>query len=71
MSSTPRTIREYSPEICPQTKKSCDRTYTDHYMQPDADTSVEQADPTPANPRSSEYDPRHDPKPNCNGDYRY
>ena len=40
-------------------------------MQPDADTSVEQIDPMPANPRSAKYDLRHNPRPNCNDDYRY
>ena len=39
--------------------------------QPDADTSVEQLDPMPPNTRSSKYDPRHNPKPNCIDDYRY
>ena len=48
-----------------------DGTDTDHYMQPDADNSVEQINPTPTNPRSSKYDLRHNPKPNCNDDYRY
>ena len=33
-------------------------------MQPDADTSVEQIDPTPTNPRNSKYDLRHNPRPN-------
>ena len=40
-------------------------------MQPDADTGVEQTDPTPTNPHSSKYDIRHNPRPNCNDDYRY
>ena len=43
----------------------------DHDTQPDSDTSVEPLDPTPTNPRSSKYDLRHNPKPNCNDDYRY
>ena len=71
MRSTPRTIREKTPEIIPQTDRSYEGTDTDHYMQPDADTSVEQLDPTPTNPRSSNYDLRHNPDPNCNDDYRY
>ena len=69
--STPETTRESSPEIIPQVDNSYDRTDTDHYMQPDADTSAEQIDPMPTNPRSSKYDLRHIPKPNCNEDYRY
>ena len=50
MKNSPGTIREKSPEIFPQTDRSCDGTDTDHYMQPDADTSVEQFDRTPTNP---------------------
>ena len=69
LSSTPGTIRENSPEIFPQIDRSCDETDTDHYMQPDADTSVEQPDPMPTNPRSSKYDLCHNP--NCNDAYRY
>ena len=56
--STPGTIRESSPEIIPQVDRSYDGTDTDHYMQPDADTSVGQIDPTPTNPRCSKYDLR-------------
>ena len=63
MRSSPRTIPENSPEVTPQTDRSDDGTDTDHYMQPDADTSVEQPDPTPTNPSSSKYDLRHNPKP--------
>ena len=69
--STPGATRESSPEIIPQVDNSYDGTDTDHYMQPDADTSVEQIDPMPTKPRSSKYDLRHNPKPNCNDDYRY
>ena len=50
MRSTPGTIRENSPELIPQADRRYDATVTDHYMQPDADTSVEQRDPTPSNP---------------------
>ena len=69
--STPGTIQEDSLEIFPHTDDIFDGTDTDHYMQPHADTSVEQIDPTPANPHSSKYDLRHNPRPNCNDDYRY
>ena len=62
---------ESSPEITPQPDRSHDGIDTDYDMQPDADASVEQLDPTPTNPRSSKYDLRHNPKPNCNDDYRY
>ena len=70
MKCTPGTLREKSPENCPQPDRSCDGTDTDYYMQPDADTSVEQPDSTPTNPRSSKYDLRHNPKPNYKDDYR-
>ena len=69
--STPGTIPENSPETIPQPDRSYDGRDTDHNMQPDVDTSVEQSDPTSTNPRSSKYDLRHNPKPNCNDDYRY
>ena len=69
--STPGTIQEDPPEILPHTCDMDDGTDTDHYMQPDKDTSVEQIDPTPTNPRSPKYDLRHNPRPNCNDDYRY
>ena len=69
--STPGTIQEDSSEILPHTDDIDDGTDTDHYMQPDADTSVEQIDPTPTDPRSSKYDLRHNPRPNCEDDYTY
>ena len=71
MRSPPGIIREISPEFTPQTDRSYDGKDTDQYMQPDADTSVEQLDPTPTNPRRSKYNLRHNPKPNCNDNYRY
>ena len=69
--STPGTIKEDPPEILPHTRDMDDGTDTDHYMQPDADTSVEQIDPTPTSPRSSKYHLRHNPRPNCIDDNRY
>ena len=69
--STPGTIQEDSSEILPHTNDIDDGTDADHYMQPDADTSVEQIDPTPTNRRSSKYDLFHNPRPNCNDDYKY
>ena len=60
----PGTIREISPEILPQADRLCDVTDTDHYLEPDADTSVEQPpNPTPTNPRSKNCGLRHTPKP--------
>ena len=51
-STNPGTIREISLEFFPQVDGSCDGTDTDHYMEPDAYTTVEQPDPTPTNPHS-------------------
>ena len=59
MRNTPGTIRENSPEIIPQPHRSYDERDVDHDTHPDADTSVEQSDSTPTNPRSSKYDLRH------------
>ena len=69
--SIPGTTQEDSSNILPHADEIDDGTDTDHYMQPDADNSVEQIEPTPTNPRSSKYDLRHNPRPNCNDEYRY
>ena len=71
MRNNPGIIPENSPEIIPQPDGSYDERDVDRDTQPDADTSVEQFDPMPTNPRSSKYDLRHNSKPNCNDDYRY
>ena len=71
MRNTPRITPEISPENVPQPDGSSDGRDVDRDTQPDADMSVEQLDPMPTNPRSSKYDFRHNPKPNCNDDYRY
>ena len=68
--STLGIIPGISPGNNPQPDGSCDGRNVDHDTQPDADLSVEQPDPTPTNPRGSKYDLRHNPKPNCNDDYR-
>ena len=61
-----------TPQIFPpRADEIDDGADTDHHIQPDADNSVQQIDPTPTNPRSSKYDLRHNPRPNCNDDYRY
>ena len=39
-----------TPQTFPHTDEMDDGTDTDHYMQPDADNSIEQIDPTPTNP---------------------
>ena len=71
MRNTPGIKPENSPEIISQPDGSYDGRDVDHDTQPDADTSVKQLDSTPTNPRGSKYDLRHNPKPNCNDDYRY
>ena len=67
----PGTIQEESPEIVPHTDEIGDGTDTDHYMEPDEEESLEQLSPTDINPSRTKYDLRHNPKPNCNDDYRY
>ena len=47
--STPGTIQEDSSDILPHADEIDNGTDTDHYMQPDADKSVEQINPTPPN----------------------
>ena len=71
MRSTPGTGPESHPQIFLQPHTSYDGRDMDHDTQLDADTSVQQFDSMPTNPRSSKYDLRHKPKPNCNDDYRY
>ena len=71
MRNTPGIIPGNSPEFIPQPDGSYDGRDVDHDTQLDADTSVEQPDSTLTNSRSSKYDLRHNPKPNCNDDYRY
>ena len=68
MRTSPGTTPEYSPEIIPQTHGSSDGGDVDRDTQPDADMSVEQLDSMPTKPRSSKYDLRHNPRPNCNDD---
>ena len=71
MRNTPGITPENAPEIIPQPDGSSDGRDVDRDTQPNADMSVEQLDPMPTKPRSSKYDLRHNPKPNCNDDYRY
>ena len=60
-----------SPEIFPDADEPGDVTDTYPHMEPDVETSSEQPQNNPTNPRSSQYNLRHNPKPNCNDDYRY
>ena len=62
---------ECSPEIFPHTDGVRDVTVTYPHMEPDVESSSQQPEKSPINPRSSKYNLRHNPKPNCNDDYRY
>ena len=67
----PGTMQEDSPEKFPHTDEFGDGSGTDHYMEPDVEAISEQLSPTDVNTRSTKYDLRHNPRPNCNDDYRY
>ena len=71
MRSTPGHPHMCSPDIFPNTDEADDVTDTCPHMEPDVETSSEQPQNSPTNPRSSKYNLRHNPKPNCNDDYRY
>ena len=71
MRNTPREPHVCSPEIFPNTDELGDVTDTCLHMEPDVETSSEQPQISPTNPRSSKYNLRHNPKLNCNDDYRY
>ena len=60
-----------SPEIFPCTDEVSDVTDTCPHMEPDVDSSPEQPENSPTNPRSSKYNFHHSPKPNCTDDYRH
>ena len=66
--NTPGTAQECSPESFSPTEELCDVTHTYPDMEPDVETSSEQPNNSPTNPRSSKYTLRHNPKPNCNDD---
>ena len=71
MRNTLGNTHDCSPEIFPPTDESSDVADTYTYVEPDVGTSSEQQRNSPSNPRSSKYNLRHNPKPNCNDDYRY
>ena len=71
MRSIPGHTHDCSPENFPDTGEVNDVTDTCPHMEPDAETSSEQPQNSPTNPRSSKYNLRHNRKPNCNDDYRY
>ena len=70
MRNTPGEPHVCSPEISPCTNDVSDVIDTCPHMEPDVGTSLEQPQNSPTNPRSSKYNLRHNPKPNCNDDYR-
>ena len=65
------TTHECSTEIFPPTDEPSDVADTYIHVEPYVGTSSEQQGNSPSNPRSSRYNLRHNPKPNCNDDYRY
>ena len=71
MRNTQGATHECSPEIFPPTDETSDVADTYTHVEPDGETSSEQQGNSPNNPRSSKYNLRHNPKPNCNDDYRY
>ena len=71
MRNTRGTTHECPPEISPPIDETRDVEDTYTYTEPDVGTSSEQQQNSPSNPRSSKYNLRHNPKPNCNDDYRY
>ena len=71
MRNTLGTTHECSPEVFPPTDETSDLADTYTHVEPDVGTSSEQQGNGPSNPRSSKYNLHHNPKPNCNNDYRY
>ena len=70
MRNTPSTAHECSPEIFPQTDDFIDVTDRYPHMEPDVEASSERPESSRTNPRSSTNNLHHNPKPNCNDDYR-
>ena len=69
--NTPGTAHECSREFFSQREELSDVTDTYPDMEPGVDTSSEQPNSGPTNPRSSKFILRHNPKPNCKDDFRY
>ena len=69
--NTPGNPHVCSPEINHCTDEVSDVTDMCPHMEPEVESSSEQPINSPTNPRSSKYNLRHNPKPNCNDDYRY
>ena len=71
MKNTRGTTHECSPENLNPTDNTGDVADTYTHMEPNVGTSSGQQENSPSNPRSSKYNLRHNPKRNCNDDYRY
>ena len=71
MRNTRGNTHECSPEFFPPIHDTNDVADTNTHMEPDVGTSSGLKENSPSNPRSSKYNLRHNPKPNCNDDYRY
>ena len=71
MRNTPGNPHVCSPEIFPCIDDVSDVTDTCPHMEPDVEPTSEQVEISPTDPRSSKYNLRQNPKPNCNDDYRY
>ena len=71
MRNTPGNPHVCSPDIFPNLYQLGDVTDTCPHMEIDVDTSSEQPQNISTDPRSSKYNLRHNPKPNCNDEYRY
>ena len=68
---TSRNPRECSLEFFLPKDGICDGTDTYSHMEPDAEVTSEQPNPTPTNPCSTKYNLRYKLKPKCNDDNRY
>ena len=71
MRNTPRNPHVRFPETFTDTGEVSDVTDTCPHMEPDVESSSEQPQNSPTNPRSSKYNLCHNPKPNFIDDYRY
>ena len=69
--NTRGTTHECSPEISPPIDETSDVADTYRHAEPDVGRNSEQQRNDPSNPRSSKYNLRHNPRSNCNDDYRY
>ena len=71
MWNTPGTAQECFRGNSLQTEQLCDVTDTYPYMEPDVETNSEQPNNCSTNTSSAKNNLHHNPKPNCNDDYRY